>query len=845
MKFWAALFLAFAASSSVLAADKAEGRTCTVTGIVGGAQVRYSPNYNDARREKAVANGMTAAAVSGSVSKEWSELRQNMVVGGMCEIRTGPGAEVRLETPDGCVLRVEENTHVEIAVLRAVTMKPKSKGAAPETALDAKFKLFYGGLIGNIKKVLRGEWHNVEFETPTATAAIRGTVIELEAVKGGNTLIRAFEGTISVAPLGGKPVDVGDGKMVELAPNQKDVAVRDVPKGYKRKDLFLKGERAPAPVIEEGRRSEKPEEALAAGFGFEPDAGDAVAAEGLAAPLEDGVDAAPAVDGQPAQGVSEEYAEYAPPAPVPAAPPPAAVAVEGGAAPEVPVSAAEQQIATADNGDERVDADKDRRGDGEPAPIFAKPDFELSLGMATVNGQPWTRIALGADIPIWKFGVFLDIELFIDNESKLSNKGWDFKDSTAEAVFRKIRYIRYGREDEPLFVKFGGLSNVTLGYGMIVDRFTNMLRYPNEKLLGLQFYVNDISPIGLTVQTLISDFAEMNEDGGVYAARVAARPLKASGIFLLDGLSVGAMYATDLNTHAPAAKWTVNSDDKILMDMREKYKNDTAVFNYYKSIYKEHKGIGADEILNVLDDEENVRDSKSSFALYGLDAGLPIIKTGFLGVDLYGQSAFRADTVRGWGIGAPGVAVKVWKLTGNVEYRVVEGRFTPGYFDAYYLDERYSRGLLKEKGDYIDSVSLSGVFGRLGMDMFGVLDIGGAYQYMISDKGNDGAYEAYEATAGVGKTIMSRIPKFNLAEVYVRNANIGVYEKYGKDGNKEPDGKKAGRFDRSPGMYWGYRLGFEIAAGASLIWDYRYGWKVENGRLVPDNQMLLQTALRF
>jgi len=343
------------------------------------------------------------------------------------------------------------------------------------------------------------------------------------------------------------------------------------------------------------------------------------------------------------------------------------------------------EVSGGDGGHAAKGKDKaDGGGEGGSTPLFSKPSFELNLGMATVDGQPWTRIALGIDLPIWKFGVFLDLELFIDDESKVSNKGWDFKDNAAEAVFRKIRYIRYGHEDEPLFVKFGGLSNVTIGYGMIVDRFTNMLRYPDEKLLGLQFYVNDILPIGLTVQTLISDFAEMKDEGGVYAARVAVRPLKQSGIFLLDGLSVGAMCAVDANVNAPASKWEYSDEVNMLVEMRKRYKGDP-FFDEYKKFYQEYKHQSVDTVLNVYDREEDLRNEPRSFTLLGLDAGLPIIKTDILGVDLYGQWAVRADSVPGWGLGAPGVAVRFWRLTGNIEYRKVEGKFTPGYFDTYYL----------------------------------------------------------------------------------------------------------------------------------------------------------------
>ena len=501
---------------------------------------------------------------------------------------------------------------------------------------------------------------------------------------------------------------------------------------------------------------------------------------------------------------------------------------------------APQTAQTAESGRKAADA-------SAPTPLFSRPAFELSVGMATVNGEPWTRLALGVDVPIWRFGVFLDLELFINADSELSDKGWNFKDDPADAIFRKIRYIRYGRETDPLFVKFGGLSNVTLGYGIIMDRFTNMLHYPSQKLLGLQFNLNDVTPYGITLQTLISDFAELSDDGGVLAARLAFAPLKSLGLPIISNFTIGGTYATDLNTLAPARKWRISGDDKILSEMRDKYEGDgTNVFEDYKNMYRRHTGRDPAAALRQVDIKDSLSAITSSFSLYGFDAGLPIIRTSLLGVDLYGQSAFRADTVKGWGIGAPGVAVKVWKLNGAVEYRRLSGEFTPGFFDAFYLDERYSRGLLKEKGQLLADVDLQGVFGRLGMDVFGFLSLSGSAQYMTGDKdGVDHIDRRYEATGGLGSTVLNFIPKISLAEVYIRNYNIGNDNnlKFNNDGR--PTNEKAGLFDRTPFMHWGYRTGFELAPGTTLIWEYRYGWQIENGKLVPNNHMFLQTALRF
>ena len=477
-----------------------------------------------------------------------------------------------------------------------------------------------------------------------------------------------------------------------------------------------------------------------------------------------------------------------------------------------------------------------RKVDKTPAPP-SSPKWEISAGTATVDDEQWTRLAVGVDVPIWKFGIFFDVELFIDNDGNFSDKGWNFGDDWLDALSRKIRYIRFGQEGEPLFIKIGGLSSVTMGYGFLVDRFTNMLHYPDQKQLGLQFDLNDISPIGITLQTLVADFKDFDIDGGVVAARLGFRPLKMTGIPIVKGISLSGSYATDLNQFAPARKWdfTMTGErwDRDLDGITDSsfYYDDFGDDPIYERIR---------EIKQSNDDFDTViehRDQWASretdpFGLIGADIGIPIITTSLVGLDLYGQGALRDDGKHGWGIGAPGVSLKVWRIWANVEYRHVEGRFQPGYFGTYYLDERLLRDPeITTKEQRLADDTLNGVFGRLGFNIADVLLIDGSYQYMIGQQ-EESKDQRFEAVASLGELVLSKIPKLNRAEVYYYKSRIG----------NEDDAF----FEKTPFMYFGYRAGFEIAAGASLIWDARYGFKHdENGRLVANNNISVQTAITF
>ncbi len=467
-----------------------------------------------------------------------------------------------------------------------------------------------------------------------------------------------------------------------------------------------------------------------------------------------------------------------------------------------------------------------------------KPQWEIGAGTVTVNNEQWTRIALGVDVPIWKFGVFFDLELFIDNEGQFSDKGWNFKDDWVEALTRKIRYIRFGYEQDPLFIKFGGLSDVTLGYGFLVDRFTNMLHYPDQKLLGLQFYLNDIGPIGLTLQTMLADFKDFGNDGGVFAARLAFTPMKSSKIPIVNGISIGGTYAMDINQLAPARDWEVNLPASVrqlnyLVDMN---------VDSSEAIDSIASWSGDDPIQDndVYEKEKKATEDEDPFSLIGGDIGVPLIRTSLLNLDLYGQAGIRGDGKHGWGIGAPGVALKVWKLWANLEYRHVQGKFTPGYFGTYYLDERVLRKYASDpkntkklevstKESRIPDDDLNGIYGRLGFNIADALIIDGAYQYLLGKEDED---QRFEATASLGDIILSKIPKINKAEAYIFKTNIGTVND--------------AFFEKSEFMYWGYRAGLEISKGASLIWDSRYGYKKnDEGKLVSDNFISVQTAITF
>ncbi len=493
--------------------------------------------------------------------------------------------------------------------------------------------------------------------------------------------------------------------------------------------------------------------------------------------------------------------------------------------------------------DEKV-AEKRKPDKGEKEPD--KPQWEISAGMVTVDNEQWTRIAFGVDVPIWRFGVFFDLELFLDAQGDFSNRGWDFSGGREAgfSLLRKIRYIRFNHPGDPLYFKLGGLDNVTFGYGFIVDRLTNMLHYPGEKLFGLQFDLNDLGPIGISLQTLVADFKDFANDGGILAGRLAFKPFKKTGKPIIGGLSIAATVASDINQYAPAREWDYTLDG----DRRDKDEDDVTDstylyttykdYPYYDNLIQDHKNLD-DYDTKVEHKDEWAKSAEDKVIVLGGDIIIPIISSELLNLDLYGQAGVMVDDenedkfYKGWGIGAPGVGLKVGPVWARLEYRHIEEYFEPAYFGPYYLDERIMRTPeVHVKEDALPAVDLNGVFGLCGFNIKNIVILSGSYQRLVGDP--DVLDQRAEAEVDVGEVLLERIPKINKVNGFFYQTHIDKTE-------KRPF------FYQSPYTYWGYRLGVEVLAGASVIWETRYGWKWNRDRtkLLDDKTVTIQAALTF
>ena len=163
------------------------------------------------------------------------------------------------------------------------------------------------------------------------------------------------------------------------------------------------------------------------------------------------------------------------------------------------------------------------------APAQEQPpatSYSGSMGSVTVGQEQFYRLSFRPDIPIGRWGVALDVELFVEADGDVSARGWEFGSATEtfDSFLRKIYYLRYGRPDDAVFFKIGALDQVTLGYGLIMADYRNTLQYPGIKKTGLQFRLENLGGTNFGVEGIVNNVQDFQEGGACSGSEPLAAP---------------------------------------------------------------------------------------------------------------------------------------------------------------------------------------------------------------------------------------------------------------------------------------------------------------------------------
>ncbi|HUT63837.1 MAG TPA: hypothetical protein VMZ04_07760 [Anaerolineae bacterium] len=459
--------------------------------------------------------------------------------------------------------------------------------------------------------------------------------------------------------------------------------------------------------------------------------------------------------------------------------------------------------------------------------VSQKMTIQAGYGTVTMGGVQWQRFSFRPDIPVGNLGIGLDLELFIDNEGKISKEGWDFsnKNQIWDTLLRKIYYIRYGKPLDRFYVRAGALDNVSLGYGLIMDDYCNTLNYPADKKLGIDLSLSDIGTFGIDVHAMVNSVGDFKNKGVVAGGRVAFKPLKATSASLISKLTVGATFVRDINQFAGLK----DSDNDGYPDFQDGFPDNPDLWldtdgdgitdeedpdadgdNLTDPWYTQQHGLNTVDLDGVEHaDLINIENDIDGVSVAGVDLGFPLIER-IVHLDLYGQYSTihtgNENIKGGWGIGAPGLRLLTERLKAQVEYRHFEGRFRPNYFDHLYEHERVmlvGNNVITKEMTLLDE-SLNGIYGMLGYNFFDLVNAGATYQHMTGNK----TFNDLTGKVAILDRVLQQVPKISLAEAYYYNTYV------------DPD--RYNLLDLTENTLYGTRIGFELTPGMIIVWDTRY-----------------------
>jgi len=510
------------------------------------------------------------------------------------------------------------------------------------------------------------------------------------------------------------------------------------------------------------------------------------------------------------------------------------------------------------------------------------PSYSGSMGSVTVGDQQVYRMSLRPDIPIGKWGLALDVELFIDDQGNVDARGWEFGNATQafDSFLRKIYYVRYGRPGEDIYFKIGALDNVTLGYGLIMADYRNTLQYPGVKKTGLHFQLHNLGPVG--VEGVLNNFQDIQEGGALLGIRLSSQPA--------GKLELGLTYVADLDQYSGL----IDSDDDDIPDAVDAFPDDED-----ESLDNDGDGVPDDEDIDddnngkIDFDDPRIGDpgslldelgaemvdtgpiarkhpfdkseaGRDFFSILGVDAAYPLVQKTHLGLKLYGQFALLLDDddeldeetakeqsvaanekAEGWGIAAPGFWLSMGPLNGQLEFRHFRDDFDSDYFDDLYELDRARLDVASGRATSKDALlkdtrnqNVSGLFGRVGAELGQFLHASASYQHLTSD---EDPKQQLKARASLSPHLLERVPRLSRARAYYQKNNIGNRRsKKGKEGSEDEF------FESTEDTFYGYELGLEMAGGVSVVWDTRFVFEREaDGKLDRKKIMTIETVFNF
>ena len=491
----------------------------------------------------------------------------------------------------------------------------------------------------------------------------------------------------------------------------------------------------------------------------------------------------------------------------------------------------------------------------DQAPPKKPFNMGLAVGSATINDTIYNQVALRPELSFGKLGIGFDLVMYIDNEGNIRKDEWDEPSDFVD----KILYLRWGQKSDPFWLMWGSLNNVTLGYGGLLNGYSNMMEFPSVRKVG----INTGFTIGkFGTEVFLSNMKDFSRGGTLIGLRGTYKISDALPITL------GMNFVQDMNQFSGLK----DTDGDDYPDLFDDFPND-------KDLWSDTDGDGIADLnggskipdggWDIDADGNNILDSQQSDLKlkpepfkstnseavaqgFGFDIGYPVLKSRVLSMEVYSEfntlnfskstgdtTYFNRNKMSGSGITLPGVRASLFGfLNISFEYRIKNGYFIPQFFDGSYDLSRVTvqttdSGILvrtKDQVIFADPMSnkdTKGMFGSASANLFNLLTFNASYANMKADTTE---FNSFNALLNLNA---DNIPKLSIAQAYYqRNNDKNPFE------FSEP----------SINTVFGYKVGYEVSQGVSVIWDFRQYYRdsgLPGAILEPVKQTTIETAFDF
>ena len=436
------------------------------------------------------------------------------------------------------------------------------------------------------------------------------------------------------------------------------------------------------------------------------------------------------------------------------------------------------------------------------------------LGSVTIDGVIYNQLALRPEIKFGKLGVGLDLVMYIDPQGNIRKDEWD----EPTDFFDKILYVSWGAKGDPFFVRYGTLENMTLGYGGLIYGYSNTMEFPEVRRIGL----NGGMKFGkFGTELFVANFKDFGRGGGLLGGRITFNPIAK--------LTLGANIVTDINQYSGLKDFDEDGVPDLLDDFPEEgdYAVDTDGDGIADEIDPDRDGDGytdnSQDSSIVNNDPDGTVLKPDPFDIdevdarrvlgFAVDAGYPVFSSKMFSLNLYAEANVLnfADDLSGIGLVPFGANATLFKFINlSFEYRMDSDYYAPRFFDQAYDLDRVAISLnadsslsvtTKDQNLDISEGQRVGYYGAASLGLFNLVNASASYTDMSSDEGD--TLRSFTASLALNT---DNIPKISQAYAYYQRNN---------------DDNPFDFANPSPNTILGYRVGYEVSKGVSLVWDYR------------------------